>query len=337
MVASKAPAGACPDLEAMPETTATPLHAGSGPIDVRTAPDRYRHWRLRVDDRIATLELDVDESGGLAPGYELKLNSYDLGVDIELADAVQRLRFEHPEVAAVVIRSAQGAGVLRRRQHPHARRIEPCAQGCLLQVHQRDPVRHRGRERTLGPALSLRDRRHRGGRRLRACDGRRLDPPRRRRIERGVAAGGRAPRGAARHRWTGAGGRQAQGAPGSGRLLLHHRGGGARQAGAGVGPGGRDRAFLAFRRSGRGARAGAGGNVRSPGRRTRHPSSRSWSAASRTSASATGTWRPASIARCAPAASASRDRPGPRPRTSTDWWRRAMRSGPSRSPARSKT
>ena len=59
-----------------------------------THPDRYRHWRLAVEDRIATLSLDVDESGGIRPGYDLKLNSYDLGVDIELYDAVQRLRFE---------------------------------------------------------------------------------------------------------------------------------------------------------------------------------------------------------------------------------------------------
>jgi benzoyl-CoA-dihydrodiol lyase len=70
-------------------------------------PDGYRHWRLRIEDEIAWLELDVDEQGGIAPGYELKLNSYDLGVDIELYDATQRLRFEHPEVRAVVLTSAK--------------------------------------------------------------------------------------------------------------------------------------------------------------------------------------------------------------------------------------
>ncbi len=74
-------------------------------IDFRTAPDRYRHWKLEVKDGVAWLTMDVNEDGGLRPGYKLKLNSYDLGVDIELADAVQRLRFEHPEVGAVVIRS----------------------------------------------------------------------------------------------------------------------------------------------------------------------------------------------------------------------------------------
>ena len=75
------------------------------PIDFRTAPDRYRHWKLSTENGVAYLTMDVNEDGGLRPGYKLKLNSYDLGVDIELADAVQRLRFEHPEVGAVVIRS----------------------------------------------------------------------------------------------------------------------------------------------------------------------------------------------------------------------------------------
>lgn len=76
-------------------------------IDFRTSPDRYRHWQLRYDGRVATLALNVDEAGGINPGYELKLNSYDLGVDIELYDAIQRLRFEHPEVACVIIKSAR--------------------------------------------------------------------------------------------------------------------------------------------------------------------------------------------------------------------------------------
>jgi benzoyl-CoA-dihydrodiol lyase len=71
-------------------------------------PDGYRHWKLRLDGEVAWLVLDVDEAAGLVPGYELKLNSYDLGVDIELYDATQRLRFEHPEVRAVVITSGKG-------------------------------------------------------------------------------------------------------------------------------------------------------------------------------------------------------------------------------------
>ncbi len=71
------------------------------------APERYRHWKLKVDGRVATLLMDVNEDAGLRPGYKLKLNSYDLGVDIELHDALQRIRFEHPEVACVVISSAK--------------------------------------------------------------------------------------------------------------------------------------------------------------------------------------------------------------------------------------
>ena len=72
-------------------------------VDFQTSPERYRHWRLSVDGSVATLTMDVDPEGGLRDDYELKLNSYDLAVDIELADAVQRLRFEHPEVHAVVL------------------------------------------------------------------------------------------------------------------------------------------------------------------------------------------------------------------------------------------
>jgi benzoyl-CoA-dihydrodiol lyase len=76
-------------------------------IDFQTSPDRYRHWKLSFDGRVATLAMDVDENGGISPGYELKLNSYDLAVDIELYDAVQRLRFEHPEVSTVILTSAK--------------------------------------------------------------------------------------------------------------------------------------------------------------------------------------------------------------------------------------
>jgi benzoyl-CoA-dihydrodiol lyase len=76
-----------------------------GPISFETHPERYRHWRLEIDGPVARLGMNVQEDGGLEPGYVLKLNSYDLGVDIELADAVQRLRFEHPEVRVVVLTS----------------------------------------------------------------------------------------------------------------------------------------------------------------------------------------------------------------------------------------
>ncbi|MGV0801122.1 benzoyl-CoA-dihydrodiol lyase, partial [Mycolicibacterium elephantis] len=84
-------------------TTAPSTAADTPAISFSTEPSRYRHWRLEIDAPVATLTLNVDPHGGLIPGYELKMNSYDLGVDIELYDAVQRLRFEHPEVKAVVV------------------------------------------------------------------------------------------------------------------------------------------------------------------------------------------------------------------------------------------
>jgi benzoyl-CoA-dihydrodiol lyase len=101
-------------------------------VDFRTEPARYRHWRLAVDGAVATLTMDVDEAGGLAPGYELKLNSYDLGVDIELYDAVQRLRFEHPEVTAVVLTSGKdkvfcaGANIRMLASAPHPWKVNFC-------------------------------------------------------------------------------------------------------------------------------------------------------------------------------------------------------------------
>ena len=95
-------------------------------------PDGYRHWNLTVDGAVAWLELDVDENGGLVPGYELKLNSYDLGVDIELYDATQRLRFEHPEVRTVVVTSGKdgvfcaGANIRMLAGSPHPWKVNFC-------------------------------------------------------------------------------------------------------------------------------------------------------------------------------------------------------------------
>ncbi len=92
---------------------------GEARVDFRTHPGRYRHWRLACDGPVATLTMDVDEQGGLVPGYELKLNSYDLGVDIELADAVQRLRFEEtPRGPRGRGDQRQGKDLLRRGEHP---------------------------------------------------------------------------------------------------------------------------------------------------------------------------------------------------------------------------
>ncbi len=102
------------------------------PIDFRTEPARYRHWKIDVDGEIAFLVMDVDPAGGLSGDYELKLNSYDLAVDIELNDAVQRLRFEHPEVRAVVIKSGKdnvfcaGANIRMLGRASHGHKVNFC-------------------------------------------------------------------------------------------------------------------------------------------------------------------------------------------------------------------
>ena len=104
----------------------------SGRIEFATRPEHYRHWKLSIAGRVATLAMDVQEDAPLVPGYELKLNSYDLGVDIELYDAVQRLRFEHPEVAAVVLCSAKpqvfcaGANIRMLARSSHAHKVNFC-------------------------------------------------------------------------------------------------------------------------------------------------------------------------------------------------------------------
>jgi len=101
-------------------------------VEFRVSPDRYKHWKLSTGPSVATLTMDVDEQGGLMPGYELKLNSYDLGVDIELYDAVQRLRFEHPEVRTVVITSGKpkifcaGANIRMLAASPHGWKVNFC-------------------------------------------------------------------------------------------------------------------------------------------------------------------------------------------------------------------
>jgi benzoyl-CoA-dihydrodiol lyase len=101
-------------------------------VDFRTEPAKYKHWKVSCDGPVATLAMDVREDGGLRPGYELKLNSYDLGVDIELYDAIQRLRFEHPEVGAVVLTSGKervfcaGANIRMLNQSSHGWKVNFC-------------------------------------------------------------------------------------------------------------------------------------------------------------------------------------------------------------------
>jgi benzoyl-CoA-dihydrodiol lyase len=113
-------------------TSASATSDSEGPVEFRTDPARYRHWHVGFDGPIATVSMDVAEDGGLGPGYELKLNSYDLSVDIELYDIVQRLRFEHPEVRTVVLTSGKdkifcaGANIRMLAAAPHPGKVNFC-------------------------------------------------------------------------------------------------------------------------------------------------------------------------------------------------------------------
>jgi len=108
------------------------LQTKADAVDYRTEPGKYRHWKLSFDGPVATLTMDVQEDGGLRPGYKLKLNSYDLGVDIELHDALQRIRFEHPEVRSVIVTSAKnrifcsGANIYMLGLSSHAWKVNFC-------------------------------------------------------------------------------------------------------------------------------------------------------------------------------------------------------------------
>ena len=120
-------------------------------ISFQTSPDEYRHWKLQIDGSVATLSMDVQEDETLAEGYKLKLNSYDLGVDIELADAVQRLRFEHPEVRAVVITSLKprifcaGANIYMLGTSSHAFKVNFCKFTNETRCAIEDDSKHSGR------------------------------------------------------------------------------------------------------------------------------------------------------------------------------------------------
>ena len=128
MTVATKPAGA----EAANDLREAPERRGVPEVSFDRHPEAYLHWKLRVEGPVAWLELDVDEQGGLVPGYELKLNSYDLGVDIELYDAVQRLRFEHPEVRSVVVTSGKenvfcaGANIRMLAASPHEWKVNFC-------------------------------------------------------------------------------------------------------------------------------------------------------------------------------------------------------------------
>jgi benzoyl-CoA-dihydrodiol lyase len=123
---------------------------GAQPLSFRTSPDHYRHWKLTCDGAVATLSMDVQEDAGLSSEYRLKLNSYDLGVDIELADAVQRIRFEHPEVHAVVVTSSKervfcaGANIFMLRGSSHAWKVNFCKFTNETRLAIEDASRHSG-------------------------------------------------------------------------------------------------------------------------------------------------------------------------------------------------
>src|SRR5712664_4133251 len=120
-------------------------------VSFDTSPDRYRHWTLTFDGPVATLSMDVQEDAGLSPDYKLKLNSYDLGVDVELADAIQRLRFEHPEIRAVVITSLKerifcaGANIYMLGTSSHAFKVNFCKFTNETRCAIEDDSRHSGR------------------------------------------------------------------------------------------------------------------------------------------------------------------------------------------------
>ena len=101
-------------------------------VDYRTEPSQYRHWKLSAEGALARLTLDVAEDAGICPGYKLKLNSYDLGVDVELADALNRIRFENPQVRSVIVTSAKdrvfcsGANIFMLGKSSHAWKVNFC-------------------------------------------------------------------------------------------------------------------------------------------------------------------------------------------------------------------
>ena len=119
-------------------------------MDFQTSPERYRHWRFETEGQIARLTLEVDPGGGLRPGYELKLNSYDLGVDLELADALQRVRFEHPEVRCLVVQGGldrvfcAGANIQMLRTSEHRWKVNFCKFTNETRVGLEELGRHSG-------------------------------------------------------------------------------------------------------------------------------------------------------------------------------------------------
>src|SRR5687767_15527789 len=119
-------------------------------ITFERSPDQYRHWKLTFDGPVATLSMDVQEDAGLSPDYRLKLNSYDLSVDLELADAIQRIRFEHPEIRAVVISSLKervfcaGANIFMLGRASHGFKVNFCKFTNETRLALEDASQHSG-------------------------------------------------------------------------------------------------------------------------------------------------------------------------------------------------
>ena len=161
---------ACRQMRAANVSVDLPL--ADARVDYQTAPARYRHWRLTFDGPIATLAMNIAEDGGIRPGYKLKLNSYDLGVDIELHDALNRIRFEHPETHALVITSLRER-ILARAPTSSCSALVARLEGELLQFTNEtrngieDSSRHSGSQVRRGRERHLRRRRLRAGDRLR--------------------------------------------------------------------------------------------------------------------------------------------------------------------------
>ncbi len=126
------------------------MSQANAPVDYQTHPDRYRHWSLKFEGPVATLVMAIDEDGGIREGYKLKLNSYDLGVDIELNDAVQRIRFEHPEVRSVIVTSGRdrvfcsGANIFMLGKSSHSWKVNFCKFTNETRNGLEDSSRHSG-------------------------------------------------------------------------------------------------------------------------------------------------------------------------------------------------
>ena len=229
-------------------------HAHPAPVDYQTHPSQYRHWKLSFEGPVATLAADFDENAGLRPGYKLKLNSYDLGVDIELNDAVQRIRFEHPEVRTVIVTSAKekvfcsGANIFMLGVSSHAWKVNFCKFTNETRNGLEDSSKYSG----LKFLAAVNGACAGGGYELAlACDEIILVDDRNSAVSLpGGAAAGRA----ARHRRPHPRDRQAPRAPRPGRHLLHHGRRRARAEGGGLAAGGRSRQAQPVRRPRAGAR-----------------------------------------------------------------------------------